>query len=382
MMQLRNLINRRNIGHDVSGCFNASVDFFELVTRCHILAAALSFFGMADLDSEPSCNSLPDGISKWQKTRQWDFYSSLIGRMVDRYIVVRDFLSVVDSSGHALCLPLESTSAFAENPHCKRIAGEHSYCSSKVASSHTESRSLPRRLEQQAGQAQHVLLAAQDDGVFSYACAVLTDGLLLLELRDAIHQGDGPRILRCWKFMLLYFKRYNHHKYALEAFRLLAYVNGVASPLAAQQITWSRTISSRGGHGKNVPADLHNEHVNRSLKDCVLGLGANVTEEGIVHISKAMQHLNTICHNADTALGIPPASVHHTTQSSEKDAKLILDELMKKSLVFDYVPGRSHSLPNVQPCIAKAIDANKLIEWITHQKKRLKADFEFSSYLE
>ena len=83
MMQLRNLINRRNIGHDVSGRFNASVDFFELVTRCHILVAALSFFGMADLDSEPSCNSLPDGISKWQKTRQWDFFSSLIGWMVD-----------------------------------------------------------------------------------------------------------------------------------------------------------------------------------------------------------------------------------------------------------------------------------------------------------
>ena len=155
--------------------------------------------------------------------------------------------------------------------------------------------------------------------------------------------------------MLLYFK-YNHHKYAFEAFRLLAYLNGMASPPVKQQITWSRTISSRGGPGKNIPMDLHNEHLNRSLKDSVHGLRANVTEERIVRISKAIQCLTTICHNADTALGIPPATLHHTTQSSEKDEKLIINELMKKSLVFDFAPGRSHySFPNMQPCIAKLL---------------------------
>ena len=59
----------------------------------------------------------------------------------------------------------------------------------------------------------------------------------------------------------------------------------------------------------------------------------------------------TICHNADTALGIPPATLYHTTHTSEKDEKLIIDELMKKFVVFDFVPG-------MQPCIAKTIDAS------------------------
>lgn len=57
MMQLY-LINHRNIGNDISGRFNAVVDFFKLVTRSHILASALSFFVINDLDSAPSCNSL------------------------------------------------------------------------------------------------------------------------------------------------------------------------------------------------------------------------------------------------------------------------------------------------------------------------------------
>ena len=36
------------------------------------------------------------------------------------------------------------------------------------------------------------------DGVLNYSSAVLNDGLLMLELRDAIREGDGPRIIQCW----------------------------------------------------------------------------------------------------------------------------------------------------------------------------------------
>lgn len=44
MMQLRNLVNRRNVHMNITGHFNAAVDFFQLVTECHILAASLAFF--------------------------------------------------------------------------------------------------------------------------------------------------------------------------------------------------------------------------------------------------------------------------------------------------------------------------------------------------
>ena len=111
------------------------------------------------------------------------------------------------------------------------------------------------------------------DGVFSYACTVLNDGLLLSELRDTIHHGNGPRIIHCWKFMLLYFKAYNHHKYALEAFRLLLLTNGISSPLVKEQITWSRTVNTQGGRCNNIPINLFNEHLNRTLKDSVEDLG-------------------------------------------------------------------------------------------------------------
>ena len=38
------------------------------------------------------------------------------------------------------------------------------------------------------------------DGVHAYACEVLTLSLLCAEFEDAIKEGDGPRVIRCWRF--------------------------------------------------------------------------------------------------------------------------------------------------------------------------------------
>ena len=74
MVQLRNMLNRCDIGYDISGRFNAAVDFFEMVTRCHIIAAAMSFFGMVNINSDPVDITLPCDIAKWPLNRQWPLF--------------------------------------------------------------------------------------------------------------------------------------------------------------------------------------------------------------------------------------------------------------------------------------------------------------------
>ena len=48
-----------------------------------------------------------------------------------------------------------------------------------------------------------------EDSVQAYAKEFLTLGLLYKEYNDAIHEGDGSRILRCWRYLLLVFKLSN-----------------------------------------------------------------------------------------------------------------------------------------------------------------------------
>ena len=60
------------------------------------------------------------------------------------------------------------------------------------------------------------------DHVYEYACEVMQLGLLF-EFKDAIREGDGHRIIRCWRYFLLIFKHTNRTNYSIEAFHLLAH---------------------------------------------------------------------------------------------------------------------------------------------------------------
>ena len=77
------------------------------------------------------------------------------------------------------------------------------------------------------------------DGIFNYAQEVLTYSLLFAEFNDAIKEGDGPRIITCWKFFLLIFKAMKRTKYAVEAATLLISLQ-IFPERIKQQIIWSR----------------------------------------------------------------------------------------------------------------------------------------------
>jgi len=132
-----------------------------------------------------------------------------------------------------------------------------------------------------------------------YASAVLNDGLLLLEFKDAIREGDGPRILRCYKALLLCYHFARHYNYCKEAFCTLATVNALATHRVAQQITWSRVVNINGRPGSNTPVDLENEHLNRTLKDAVTGIGANVTQQSIKQCGKSLNSVMKVLGSFD-----------------------------------------------------------------------------------
>lgn len=55
-----------------------------------------------------------------------------------------------------------------------------------------------------------------------YAVQILSQGLLYLEFRDAIKEGDGHRIICCWRYFMLVFKARRRKNYSIEALNLLA----------------------------------------------------------------------------------------------------------------------------------------------------------------
>ena len=86
-------------------------------------------------------------------------------------------------------------------------------------------------------------------------------GLLLLEFKDSIREGDGHRVLWCWKYFLLIFRAMQHKNYCIEALNLLLQYHYILPQRYAEQMLWGHFINSEGGPGQS--ADLHMEHLNR-----------------------------------------------------------------------------------------------------------------------
>ena len=161
LMQLRNLVNRRNIKptkpkDDV----NASEDFLQMIVECHVLTAAMEFFGMECLEDDPCSDILPPG-----KVRP------------------------LSKDGRKEVLLLVCRAMLADYVDVYTLGNE-----------------------QEVG----------DDKVLGYAKEVTSLGLLYAEFVDGIREGDGLRVLRCWRFLMLLFKACDRKNYAIEAFVLLA----------------------------------------------------------------------------------------------------------------------------------------------------------------
>ena len=183
---------------------------------------------------------------------------------------------------------------------------------------------------------------ASGDNVQEYAIQLLSQGLFYLELSDCIREGDGERILRCWRYLLPIFFSSGRTNYANEALNMIFQHDYALSPRHAQQLLWSRCINVHGRMGRNVPGDLEMEHLNRTLKECIKGLGPNKREDAITRVSRAMGAIGPLLQKFDQDNNVPSPGGLHERRNSKKDQNLLIMELIKKG-VFRHVQQRKHN---------------------------------------
>ena len=115
------------------------------------------------------------------------------------------------------------------------------------------------------------------DKVKEYGIQLLGIGCFYLEFTDAIREGDGNHVLRCWRYLLPIFLGSHPTNYSFEVLNMLFQQSYTLSPRLSAELLWSRFINVHGHPGRNIPADLHMEHLNRLVKEAIRNLGANKT---------------------------------------------------------------------------------------------------------
>ncbi len=256
LYQLRNLVNRRNVVKDPSKRVAACEEFFLLVAEAHILAAAMEVFEMSSLQDRPSMQLFTEESRELDPQQRRNIFLSGIQKIVHRFIDLTSPGSPTSRSG---------------------LDGDH---------------------------------------VCAYAREILSLGALLMEFNDAIREGDGLRILRCWRFFLPLFKAADRTNYSIEAFTLLSQYEFLFTPRMQRQLLWNRTVNVHGKAGRNVSCDLHMEHINRECKGAIGILGSNISDETVGRVGRSIGELMKVTTQYDREHGVPPVSEKHSKRST------------------------------------------------------------------
>lgn len=304
LYQLRNVINRSNVVKKPIDCYDATDDFFKLVIESLVITSAMEEFEMDSLQSAVSEEHAPEGENSWMlgDEQRKELLSTLIKKLMKSFFAC-DF----------------------HNPTA--------------------------------------VAANSKDRVNLYAKLLLSIGLIYWEYCYAIKEGDGLRVLRCWRYMLPMFISCRRRNYAIESMQILLQVDYLLSPREAAELVWSRFVNVRGCPGRNIANDLHMEHMNRICKTYIRGLGANKTPESISRIANALGTVVPVLDNFDDDNNVPKTSGNHNIRNSEKDLKILID-VLKEASVFCDKGKRSHaSCPNPRNPL-HVITQTELTEWM------------------
>lgn len=157
----------------------------------------------------------------------------------------------------------------------------------------------------------------EKDSIYCYSKRLLGLGCFFLEYCDAIKEGDGLRVLRCWRYLLPIFLGTGRTNYSCEVLNML-HQQLTLPPCLSNQLLWSRFVNVHGLPGRNIAGDLHMEHINRVAKDAIKGLGANKTEIAIQRVGMAIGTIAPLLQRFDDENDIRAVSGAHESPISAK----------------------------------------------------------------
>jgi len=204
---------------------------------------------------------------------------------------------------------------------------------------------------------------------FDYTRDLFTMCLVWHGFHDAVQEGDGDRTVNYWKVLLPIFQQQGHYNYAKEAFILLAQTKFL-SERKATELKWSRTVNTTGRVGRNIPCDLHMEHLNRRLKYLIGNLGPNASSKAIERAAKSLGVVHQVCQQFEEQAGVTVNKPYASYPSFQKDLSKIV-ELLEKEQMFCVQAGCSFKTHNGEIMIS-SVKWENVSSWVKDKLSKVK----------
>lgn len=217
---------------------------------------------------------------------------------------------------------------------------------------------------------------AKADSIFNYHNARIQCGLLFLNIIDAIKEGDGNRLMRCYKVVLLFMYKFKHIKYAYILLLLFAKLYALLPEKEAESLIHNRFVNKKGKKGGNIPLDLHMEHFNLFLKTLLQAMGGKITEAAAQRCARSMTVLNEVRDAFYSECDKVHRSGYHGSKNTEETVKSMANDLLQGN-VFQCIPGREsyQSFKKFKSNILD-IDYRDFFTWVNNHLKQWKGVYE------
>ena len=204
----------------------------------------------------------------------------------------------------------------------------------------------------------------QEDFIRNYHIARLRFGLVDLDLRDAIKEGDGARLLVTLSYLLILFHLHKRTKYACVTLLHLVKAFALLPESLANELVHDRFWNTKGGAGNNIPLDLRMEHMVRLFKLSLKQLGANIDSPGAQRIAQSLGHVEELINNIDNDVQITRRSGYHTSKHLRETVQSITKDLTDVG-AFENQPGREYpSFKGFQKNITSKLDFFEYYGWM------------------
>ena len=157
--------------------------------------------------------------------------------------------------------------------------------------------------------------------------------------------------------------------YACESFNLLYQHLYALSPRLSNQLMWSRFVNVHGQPGRNIPVDLHMEHLNRLAKDAIKNLGSNKTVGAVARVGQCIGTLSHVLNQFDREILLDSMSIQYEKPRATNDITIAVEELVS-SQAFSIQGGRRHRHYPKGKDLLESIPREELLDWMMHRLKQ------------
>lgn len=295
LYNLKQVFDHKAVTKNIMECFDKAEELLEFSTEGYVVLAAMSALGIVDITDVPE--DFPSTIQ--DKTKLRDEIAKAVVNDVMELPNTKEVLNVSldkihDVSLHCICQrDIGGTMIYCCNSHCEKGSWFHLEClgitEDEVPENDWFCSDDCRNSKSEKGKKKKKKTVDKfHDGKYEYVCHLIWRGMNDMARHDAVKENDGPRMIRHWKFDMFEFFQKNHPKYFIFGHHLLLNLAGATSQRLQHSLLWERTVNVSGGRRKNIPKDLHCEHLNREYKQNSRTAGGQLTDETVNRYSQML----------------------------------------------------------------------------------------------